>query len=119
MRTREEAVAPRCPFCDAALKRPEAMQGGESEQVQGGSCSCGAVYLVDPTGKNVGMVMAMALNIAAEKLGKRISDLDSENDYEDAVLSYDWRNHRSIGKVTGYMDGYGRMYVVRMRERTA
>jgi hypothetical protein len=115
MREREKAMAPRCPFCEAALKRPEAMHAGDAEQIQGGTCSCGAIYLVDPTGKNVGMVMAQALIMAADILGKNVSDLDPESDYEDAVLSYDWRTHRSTGKVTGYMDGYGRLYMMRVR----
>ena len=115
MREREKAMAPRCPFCEADLKRPEPMQTGDPEQVQGGTCSCGAIYLVDPTGKNVGTVMAQALIMAADMLRKKVSDLDPESDYEDAVLSYDYRTHRSTGKVTGYMDGYGRLYMMRVR----
>ncbi len=116
MREREKAMAPRCPFCEADLKRPEAMKTGDAEPAQGGTCSCGAIYLVDATGKNVGTIMAQALVLASELLGKKLSDLDSDNDYQDAVLSYDWRTHRSIGEVTGYMDGYGRMYVLKVKK---
>ena len=115
MREREKAMAPRCPFCEADLNRPESLRTDDLEPVQGGTCSCGAIYLVDPTGKNVGTVMAQALVMAAEKLGKKVSDLDPDTDYEDAVLSYDARTHRSTGKVTGYMDGYGRLYMMRMK----
>jgi hypothetical protein len=88
-----------------------------TESAQGGTCSCGAVYLMDPTGKNVGTIMAQALGMASALLGKKISDLDPECDYEDAILSYDWRTHRSTGVSTGYMDGYGRLYIFRVRTK--
>lgn len=110
-------MAPRCPFCEAALQRPESIEIGDGERMQGGACSCSAVYLVDPTGKNVGTVMAQALAMAAGMLRKKITELDPAEDYEDAVLSYDWRTHRSTGPVSGYMDGYGRLYVMRVRRR--
>jgi len=91
------------------------MQAGDPDGLKGGTCDCGAVYLVDPTGKNVGTVMAQALVMAADRLGKQVQDLDPDSDYEDAVLSYDWRMHRSLGAVTGYMDGYGRLYLLRVK----
>lgn len=119
MREREKAVEPRCPFCDAALKRPEAMDAGDGERVLGGTCSCGVIYLVDATGKNVGAIMAQALAMAAATLDKNVWDLDPDGDYEDAVLSYDVRTHRSTGPVTGYMDGYGRLYLMRLRAKTS
>ena len=115
---RGQAAIPRCPFCGAALQRPEEVKSaGESHP--GGTCSCGAVYFVDPTGKNVGTLMAYALGVAADSLAKEISELDPETDYQEAVLSYDWRTHRSAGVVHGYMDGYGRMYVMKINKRPA
>lgn len=110
-------MAPRCPFCETELQRPEPIQTGDAEPVPGGACSCGAIYLVDPTGKNVGLIMSQALVLAAEKLGKKVADLDSDADYDDDVMSYDWRTHRSLGKVSGFMDGYGRMYVLRIKKK--
>lgn len=115
MSERARATAPRCPFCDEAIARPQVLDPGDADEVQGGTCSCGAIYLADPTGKNVGLVMARALTMAADLLRKNVTDLDPDSDYEDAVLSYDWRNHRSIGEVKGFMDGYGRLYVVRVK----
>lgn len=112
-------MAPRCPFCDADLKRPGPVTVSAGETVQGGSCSCGAVYLVDPTGKNVGTIMVQALGIAADTLSKRMEELLPDEDYTDAILSYDWRTHRSYGVSAGYMDGYGRMYILKVNRRTA
>jgi hypothetical protein len=88
-----------------------------TDDVQGGKCSCGALYLSDPTGKNVGLMMAQALVAAAELLNKEIGDMVPDEDYQDAVLNYDWRNHRSTGTVHGYMDGSGRLYIMKVRPK--
>jgi hypothetical protein len=112
-------MSPKCPFCGAELKRPEIISVGDGESGQGGRCSCGATYLVDPTGKNVGTVMVQTLGMAAEILSKRIEDLLPDEDYVDAILNYDWRTHRSYGVSAGFMDGYGRMYVLKVIKRTA
>lgn len=117
MSERARGSAPRCPFCGADLARPGDFRVSSFETAQGGRCACGAVYLMDPTGKNVGQIMMQALGIAADQLGKGVGDLATGEDYEDAVLSYDWRTHRSSGPVTGYRDGYGRLYVIRVARK--
>jgi hypothetical protein len=86
------------------------------ESALGGSCgSCGALYIVDPTSKNVGEVMVQALEMAAKKLSKEISDMVAGEDYEDAILSYDWKRHRSSGEPHGFMDGQGRLYLIKVK----
>lgn len=80
----------------------------------GGSCQCGAIYLVDTTGKNVGTIMSQALVMAAESLSKDIGQLVPDTDYQEEILSYDWRNHRSTGVNAGYMDRTGRLYIVKV-----
>ncbi len=111
----DKRSAPRCPFCDAELQRPSDMVISEMEKVQGGTCTCGALFLLDPTGKNVGTVMVQALGVAAELLKKKMIEMAPGQDYEDAVLSYDWRTHRSSGD-GGYPDGMGRLYVIRIKK---
>jgi len=111
-------MEPVCPFCSASLARPATMNVSATERVTGGTCgTCGAIYLVDPTSKNVGEMMIQALGMVAEKLSKDLSDLVAGEDYEDAVLSYDWRTHRSPGISKGFMDGYGRLYVIRVKQK--
>ncbi len=84
------------------------------EEVLGGTCrTCGAIFIVDQSGKNVGEVMMQALGMAADRLSKDLSEMVPGEDYEDAILSYDWRTHRSSGISTGFMDGSGRLYVVK------
>ena len=60
------------------------------ESVLGGTCgTCGAICIMDASSKNVGEVMLQALQLAAEKLSKDMSELVAGEDYEDAVLNYD------------------------------
>lgn len=112
-----EGREPHCPFCKAALERPKKMDISTMESVLGGACgSCGALYIVDPTSKNVGEVMMQALGMAAEKLSKDVSDMAPGEDYEDAILSYDWRLHRSSGEPRGFMDRHGRLYFIKVKK---
>lgn len=113
-RTRE-GREPHCPFCKATLARPVKMEINNSESVLGGTCgSCGALYIVDPTSKNVGEVMMQALGLAADKLSKDMSDMAAGEDYEDAILSYDLKLHRSSGEPKGFMDGNARLYMIKV-----
>lgn len=110
-------LAPECPFCGKELARPAELKVSAFETALGGTCACGAIYLVDPTGKNVGTVMVQAMGMAADSLAKNVTDLTPDEDYEEAVLSYDWRIHRSPGVSGGYMDGYGRLYVIKVKTK--
>ncbi len=111
-----EGTEPRCPFCGAKLERPADMTISPVEKAQGGRCACDAFFIVDSTGKNVGEVMAQALGMAAEKLSKNIWDLAPDDDYEEAIMRYDFRTHRSLGFDRGYADGYGRLYIIKIKK---
>lgn len=113
---RRENVEPVCPFCGAALARPSTITISAAESVMGGTCgNCGAIYLADPTNKNVGEVMMQALALAAEKASKDISEMVAGVDYDDEVLAYDIRNHRSTGPSRGFADRSGRLYVLKLK----
>lgn len=86
--------------------------------VTGGNCAtCGALYILDPTSKNVGEVTMQGLALTAERLSKDIADMVAGDDYDDIVLSYDWRTHRSSGEPRSFMDGHGRLYVIRAKKK--
>lgn len=106
---------PVCPFCSSNLARPVEMLILAGEWRKAGNCGCGALYLLDETGKGVGELVATGLGVISEKLSRPIAELVADEDYEDAILSYDWRTHRSMGVSTGYMDGFGRLYVIRSK----
>jgi hypothetical protein len=94
------------------------MDINNTESVLGGTCgSCGALYIVDPTSKNVGEAMMQGLALAADKLSKDISDMAAGEDYEDAILSYDLKLHRSSGEPKGFMDGNARLYIIKAMTR--
>ncbi len=63
--------------------------------------------------------MVQALGEAAKHVSKSFSDLVAGEDYEDAILSYDWRTHQSAGPAKGFMDGYGRLYIVKWKPKSA
>jgi hypothetical protein len=71
---------------------------------------------VDPTSKNIGEVMMQSLQLAAEELGRDSTTLEPGEDYEDEILSYDLRNHRSSGVPKSIMDGHGRLYILKMKK---
>jgi hypothetical protein len=99
-----------------SLSYPEDMRLSKTETVLGGQCFlCGAHYIVDPTGKNVGEAMVQGLEMAAGELGKDLTTL-SDEDYEDFVLRYDVRNHESLGPASNQLDCYGRLYVIRVKK---
>lgn len=110
-----EGVEPVCPFCRTKFERPATIKINAMESISGGTCAfCGAFYIADPTSKNVGEVMMQALALAADQIGKDMSDMVAGEDYEDAVLNYDLRTHRSTGISRGFMDGYGRLYFLKV-----
>jgi len=93
------------------------MDISSSESVLAGTCgSCGALYIVDPTSKNVGEVMLQALGIAAGRLSKDVADMVAGEDYEDSILSYDWRRHRSSGEPKSFTDGQARLYLIKLKK---
>ncbi len=61
--------------------------------------------------------MMQALGIIADKAAKDMTEMVAGVDYEDVILSYDWRLHRSKGESKGHMDGSGRLYVIRIKPK--
>lgn len=87
------------------------------EIILGGKCFfCGARFIIDPTGKNVGEVMVQGLQMVADELGKDLTMLDPDLDYEDSVLIYDLKHHASAGPAGNLIDGNARMYVIRSKK---
>ncbi len=105
---------PTCPFCWASLNYPVDIQLSAWESILGGSCFlCGARFIVDVTGKNVGEAVVQGLEMIAEELGKSLETLEAGLDYEDCVLGYDVKRHQTTGPASKFRDGLGRLYIIK------
>jgi hypothetical protein len=113
-----ESLEPVCPFCPAKLERPSEITISAAEKVLGGTCgTCGALSIYDPTGKNLGEAMLQTLDLASRELSKDVSEMVAGEDYDDVILSYDIRTHRSSGKTRGAMSRYGCLYVLKVKRK--
>ena len=84
------------------------------ESVLGGTCALRCAVSRGSHGQGRGSRDDAGAQLAAENLGKDVGDLVPDDDYQDAILSYDWRTHRSTGISRGFMDRYGRLYVMKV-----
>lgn len=63
--------------------------------------------------------MMQGLQIVAEELRKDVETLVSGEDYEDAVLGYDAKLHKCRGPVKNFVDGHGRLYILKVIKKQA
>ncbi|GEM_PF-69686 len=86
---------PACPFCTQTLKPPRDMEPKRFGDFEYGACDCGAVYVHDVTGHNLGAAMVEALGFACNDDWDMAWDLSADEDYQDALLEhYDLRTHK-------------------------
>ena len=71
-----------CPFCWDWLPAAEDLTGLFSSDGRGGRCECGAVFVVDETGRLGGQAMMDVLALACDGDLDRAQRLDSKADYE-------------------------------------
>jgi hypothetical protein len=84
-----------CPFCDNFLTRPVDINIGPTE-LTGGMCTCGAVYVFDRTGHNLGEIFMDALTFVCK------GDIDealslAPEDYETEDFDYNLHSN-TIGR---------------------
>lgn len=85
---------PTCPFCMSPLEIP---YEGCSSTMPVGSCTCGAVYICDVTGHNLGSALVDALLYASNGDSDRAWNLLPEEDYLERQLKhYDLVTHQII-----------------------
>ena len=103
---------PKCPFCGDPFRRPGTLQGDFTDFL-GGRCSCGAVYVCDVTGKNLGETLMDALVYACGNDWDRALALTSGRDYDDHIIAYDYMSHQVPTRFGQTVRG--RMVFVRLR----
>jgi len=88
------AHKPTCPFCDSPIDRPKKVEPRRLGDFDYGACECGAVYVHDVTGHNLGAAWVEALGFACNDDWDLAWSLAPGEDYEDAILeNYDIESH--------------------------
>lgn len=89
-----DIIEPHCPFCNERLKRPRELEPKHRGDFEYGICSCGAVFVHDVTGFNLGAAMVEALEFACDADLDLAWDLMPGEDYQDALIEgYDIGKH--------------------------
>jgi hypothetical protein len=84
----------KCPFCEKPLGEPEEIKTGFGSTFTGGRCGCGAAYVYDQGGHNLGEAYVDALVYACDGDWDRAWSLIPDKDYEVREMSYDSRRSR-------------------------
>jgi hypothetical protein len=122
MAAKAEALAkPWCPFCGMDVGRPTEAAQRKMTEFPVGTCSCGAVYVCDTTGHNVGSAMVECLVYACNDEWDLAWELIPEDDYLTGRLEdYDDITHQIVPKRN--LDGRavrGVLYFVRLHKDVA
>lgn len=114
-------VKPWCPFCGQNVAPPQAPMQRKMNEFTMGECQCGAVYVSDQTGHNLGAAMVECLVHASHDNWELAWDLTPEEDYlTDQIDNYDEVTHQVIE--TRNLDGRavrGVLYFVRLHQEFA
>jgi hypothetical protein len=85
-----------CPFCRRPISEPEEITSRFGNTFSGGRCECGAVYVYDQSGHNLGDAYVDALAFACKDDLDRAWKLTPGEDYDVIELSYDARRQRFV-----------------------
>lgn len=117
----EAQVRPWCPFCGMDVGRPTEAAQRKMTEFPVGACECGAVYVSDATGHNVGSAMVECLVYACNDEWDLAWELIPEDDYlTGRIEDYDDVTHQVVPKRN--LDGRavrGVLYFVRLHKEVA
>jgi len=117
----ESALKPWCPFCGMDVGKPTEGIQRKMREFPMGICECGAVYVSDTTGHNIGAAMVECLVIACNDQWDLAWELIPEDDYLTGTLdNYDEVTHQVVPKRN--LDGRavrGVLYFVRLHKEMA
>ena len=84
----------RCPFCERDLDEPQEIMTRFGNMVSGGKCECGAAYVYERSGHNIGDAYVDVLGLACDGDMDKAWTLTPEEDYEVKELSYNTRRNK-------------------------
>ncbi len=116
---KEYVQIPTCPFCGMNIARPQEVVAATNSSIMPvGSCTCGAVYAFDVSGKNLGSAFIEALVFACNMDWDMAWGLLPEKDYQENIVNnYDLENHLIIPG--GFFEGRkiaGALYFIRLNK---
>ena len=121
MQKPDNAVKPWCQFCGADVGRPRFAEQRKMNEFPVGRCDCGAVYVCDATGHNVGAAMVECLVSACGDDWDLAWELMPGDDYlTGRIERYDEATHQVVpaGKLSG-RSVRGVLYFVRLHRDVA
>jgi hypothetical protein len=114
-------VRPWCPFCGMDVGRPKEAVQRKMTEFAVGSCECGAVYVCDATGHNVGSALVECLVYACGDNWELAWELVPEDDYlTGRIENYDEVTHQVVD--SRQLDGRwirGVLFFVRLHKDVA
>jgi hypothetical protein len=90
-----------CPFCERSLGELEEITAKFGNVISGGKCECGAVYVYDGSGHNVGDAYVDALTLLCDGDLDKAWSMTPEEDYEVKEFNYDSRKNRFSSESLG------------------
>ncbi len=91
---RDFVKRPACPFCGLIVEKPRELSTRRQGEMPVGTCTCGAVYACDESGRNVGSAQIEALVFGCDMDWDLAWNLLPEEDYRQEIVEhYDLRNH--------------------------
>jgi hypothetical protein len=118
---KQQQTRPWCPFCGMDVGRPSETVQRTMKEFPAGRCQCGAVYVSDATGHNIGAAMVECLVFACGDEWDLAWELIPEDDYLTGIVEdYDDVTHQICPKRN--LDGRavrGILYFVRLHKEVA
>lgn len=94
---RDAFKRPTCPFCGLFVEPPLELTTRRQGEMPVGSCSCGAVYACDESGRNVGSAQIEAIVFGCNMDWDLAWNLLPEEDYRLQIVDdYDYKSHLII-----------------------
>lgn len=84
----------RCPFCEVPLESPHDIMTRFGNVISGGKCLCGAAFVFDQSGHNVGDAYVDVLTLACDGDMDKAWSLTPDEDYEIRELNYNSRRNK-------------------------
>jgi hypothetical protein len=83
-----------CPFCERPIEEPKDIMSRFGNTFSGGSCECGAVYVYDRSGHNMGDAYVDILTLAYDGDIEKAWSMTPNEDYQIIELTYNTRRHK-------------------------